>query len=156
MMKDIKNIAVAAASLFLMAAAAPSAMAEGPISAFIGHWRVVRVAVSDAGVQALADNDPSLMGKRLTFTARQLSWDRPPTTGDVCTGPSFRPLDRLPRDVQPELRKLGMRQPVAYAVHCSAGDWGPGRDPVMYQGVAGALALPWYDGAVLMLARDPG
>ncbi|MGW5959072.1 hypothetical protein [Methylorubrum thiocyanatum] len=131
------------------------AMAGNPISDFTSHWRVARVAVPDNGVQALVDDDPSLMGKRLTFTSTRLAWDRTPSTGDVCTGPSFEPLERVPPDVQPELRKLGMRRPVAYAVRCQSGTWGPGRDHVIYRGAAGALAIPWYDGAVLMLVRAP-
>lgn len=141
--------------LVVMTTGMLSAMAGEPISAFTGHWRVARVAVSDVGVQALGNDDPSLMGKRLTFTPARLAWDSTPSTSDVCTGPSFQPLDQSPPDVLPELRKLGMRQPVAYAVHCQTGAWGPGRDPIIYRGAAGALALPWYDGVVLMLVREP-
>ncbi|MCJ2139025.1 hypothetical protein [Methylobacterium sp. E-066] len=131
------------------------AIAGDPISAFTGHWRVARVAVSDIGVQALGNDDPSLLGKRLTLTSTRLARNRTPSTGDVSEGPDFQPLERLPPDVQPELRKLGMRQPVAYAVHCQTGTWGPGRDTVIYRGTAGALDLPWYDGAVMMLVREP-
>lgn len=147
--------AIAATAILILAAAGMlPATAGEPMSAFTGHWRVARVAVSDEGVQALGDDDPSLMGKRLTFTTSQLAWDRTPTTGDVCIDPSFEPLGRRPPDLQPALRKLGMRQPVAYAVRCRSGSWGPGPDPVLFRGVAGALALPWYDGAVLMLVRQ--
>ncbi|MFC6792163.1 hypothetical protein ACFQE0_22835 [Methylobacterium komagatae] len=155
MAKTDRLIPVAAAVVMGMGMGIVPAMAGDPISAFTGHWRVAKVAVPDIGVQALADNDPSLMGKRLTFTSTRLAWDRTPSTGDVCEAPDFQPLERLPPDVQPELRKLGMRQPVAYAVHCQSGMWGPGRDPVIYRGAAGALALPWYDNAVMMLVREP-
>lgn len=142
------------AMLVGMAAGMGPAMAGDPMGAFTGHWRIARVAVSDVGVQALGDDDPSLMGKRLTFTSTRLAWDRTPSTDDVCLNPDFQALERLPPDMQPELRKLGMRRPVAYAVHCRTGTWGPGRDPVIYRGAAGALALPWYDGAVMMLVRE--
>ncbi len=145
----------ATAMLVVSVAGMLPAMAGEPVSAFTGYWRVARVAVPDAGVQALADDDPSLMGKRLTFTSMRLAWDRAPMTGDVCTGPSFEPLERLPPDLQPGFRKLGMRRPVAYAVHCQSGTWGPGRDPIIYRGAAGALALPWYDNAMMMLVREP-
>ncbi|MFK5595891.1 hypothetical protein ACFZ8E_02625 [Methylobacterium sp. HMF5984] len=147
---------VATATLIAMAAAMPPAMADESMSAITGHWHVAKVAVPDSGVQALVDNDPSLMGKRLTFTSAQLVWNQMPSTGDVCTSPSFEQLDQLSQDVRPELRKLGMRQPVAYTLHCRSGGWGPSREPTIYQGAAGALALPWYDGTMLMLVRDPG
>jgi hypothetical protein len=146
----------AMAMVIAVSAGTSPAMAGEPMSAFAGHWRVARVAVYDTGVQALVDDDPSLMGKRLTFTSARLAWDLTPSTGDVCTDPDFQPLERLPPDGQPELRKLGMRQPVAYLVHCRTGTWGPGRDTIIYRGAAGALALPWYDGAMMMLVREPG
>lgn len=31
----------------------------------------------------------------------------------------------------------------------------PSRNTIVYRGAAGALALPWYDGAMLMLVREP-
>ncbi|MCJ2074005.1 hypothetical protein MKK75_35335 [Methylobacterium sp. J-030] len=156
MTKWEKLRSASAAMLVGMAAGMHPAIAGEPQSSFTGHWRVARVAVSDLGVQALVDDDPSLMGKRLTFTSARLAWDQTPSTGDVRAGPDFQPLERLPSDAQPELRKLGMHRPVAYVVHCQTGTWGPGRDPVIYRGAAGALALPWYDGAVMMLVREPG
>ena len=155
MARRIRLRQAAMAMLVVMAAGTSSAMDGDSMSAFTGHWRVASVAVPEVGVQALGDDDPSLMGKRLTFTSARLAWDRTPSTGDVCTVPDFQPLERLPADVQPELRKLGMRQPVGYVVHCRTGTWGPGRNPVIYRGAAGALALPWYDGAMMMLVRDP-
>jgi hypothetical protein len=109
-MTKSKKLRSAVTAMLVLTAAMRPAMAGDPMGAFTGHWRVARVAVSDVGVQALGDDDPSLVGKRLTFTSTRLAWDRTPSTGDVCLSPEIQPLERLPPDVQPELRKLGMRQ----------------------------------------------
>lgn len=147
----MKSLGIGAA--VLCAATTPVLAQSGPMG-FTGHWRVAGVAVSDTGVQALSDNDPSLMGKRLTFTLQRLAWDRPTSTNDSCVGPIFTRLSRMPSaDLQPELRKLGMREPVAYRLRCGSGSWGPGNGMVVYQGAAGAIAMPWYDGGVLKLVR---
>ncbi|TXC72754.1 hypothetical protein FSB78_04655 [Sphingomonas ginsenosidivorax] len=123
-------------------------------AAFAGHWRVAGVAVSDTGVQALADNDPSLMGKRLTFSQARLAWDQPPATRDACVSPSFRRLATpAPAGLRPQLRKLGLPRPTAFAIRCRSGSWGPGDRPVVYRGAGGVLAMPWYDGGVLKLVR---
>ncbi|MDQ0444351.1 hypothetical protein QO016_003861 [Methylobacterium persicinum] len=45
--------------------------------------------------------------------------------------PDFQPLERLLPNVQPEVRKLGMRRPVAYVVRSRYGTWGPSRAPVI-------------------------
>ncbi|WP_237481391.1 hypothetical protein [Lichenibacterium dinghuense] len=137
----------------LFAVAVPAIGADGS-TAFTGHWQVAGVAVPDAGIQALTNNDPSLMGKRLTFTPQRLNWDQPTSTNDVCMGPTFTRLStRPPVDLLPQLRKLGMRQPVAYTLRCRSGSWGPGDQTNVYLGAAGSIAMPWYDNGVLRLIR---
>ncbi|GAB5339644.1 hypothetical protein GIW50_08550 [Pseudomonas syringae] len=140
----------------LLLSVATSVMAADAPSNFIGNWRVAGVAVSANGVQALGDNDPSLMGKRLTFTPQRLAWDQPTATNDACAEPT---LDRLqampPAELQPQLRQLGMRHPVAYMLRCGSGTWGPGDQMTVYLGAAGAVAMPWYDGGVLKLVKLP-
>jgi hypothetical protein len=142
-----------------MAAALGAAPATGQtgnaLSAFAGHWRVAGVAVSDYGVQALADNDPSLMGKRLTVSPAGLAWKRTPSTKDFCANPRFtRIRTAAPAELRPQLRKLGLPRPTAFAIHCASGSWGPDTRPVLYRGADDALAMPWYDGGVLKLTRD--
>lgn len=138
-------------------ASAPPAIAQpaGGAAAFAGHWRVAGVAVADDGVQALTDNDPSLVGKRLTFSPDRLAWDQPPATRDTCLRPTFRRLaTSAPRALGPQLRKLGLPRPTPFAIRCQSGSWGPGATPVVFRGAGGTLALPWYDGGVLKLVRE--
>lgn len=154
MVSTMKPRALAMAALIASGAATQAGALSGGMNAFAGTWRVAGVAVPDAGVQALSDNDPSLMGKRLTFTPARLAWNQPPATGDVCTGPKFeRTGTPPPPALRPQLRKLGMRAPVGYALHCRSGSWGPETVPLLYVGEAGAVAMPWYDGGMLKLVR---
>lgn len=152
-MKKIVNSGAA-----MLLCVATSVMSADMPSSFIGDWRVAGVAVSDNGVQALVDDDPSLMGKRLSFRSPRLTWDQPRVTNDICEGPSFTRLPTKPSaELKPQLRKLGMRQPVAYVLRCGSGKWGPESDMTVYLGAAGAIIMPWYDGGVLKLVQvnDP-
>lgn len=145
---------IMSSGMALLIGIATPAMAANVSSSFQGHWRVAAVAVSEAGVQAMGDNDPSLMGKRLTFSPQRLAWDQPTITNDVCVGPTFTRLPIMPpADLRAQLHKLGMRKPVAYAVRCRSGNWGPDGRTTVFLGAAGAVAMPWYDGGLLKLVR---
>ncbi len=126
-------------------------------SPFYGHWQVAGVAVSNSGVQALTDNDPSLMGQRLSASEALLAWDQPVVTGDTCTKPRFTKTPALPSlEQQERLAKLGMQPAIAYAVACQSGDWGPeGKgSPTFFLSPRGDLGLSWYDGGMLKLTRS--
>lgn len=142
------------------AAQAPLQAKHQPLetSAFYGHWRVTGVAVSDSGIQALVDNDPSLMSRGLSFTHESLAWDASANAAeDTCTGPVFKKLAALPgAEQQPQLHKLGIRKAVPYDVHCQSGSWGPvdGESPAFFLAPDGSLALLWYDGGMLKLVKN--
>lgn len=139
-----------AASLATVAVAQPM----DATTAFAGHWRVKGVAVSDNGVQALSDNDPSLMGRGLTFSRARLAWDRPSTTHDNCLNPRFTRLRTpAPAALRSQLHKLGLPRPTPFLIRCQSGSWGPGDSAMIFRGAGGALAMPWYDGGLLKLAR---
>ncbi|WP_342650471.1 hypothetical protein [Pseudomonas sp. REB1044] len=133
--------------------AKPSAT-EAQGFSFDGRWSVAGVAVSDDGVQALVDNDPSLMNETLTFSAKLLKWDAPQGSGDTCSQPVINTISTAPdEDARALLDKLGLHDTTAYSVHCETGHWGPvqGASPTFYSNAAGDLALVWYDGALLKL-----
>jgi len=138
-----------------LAATGVTAQTAGGAAAFAGQWRVTGVAVADSGVQALSDNDPSLMGKRLTFSRKRLTWNQPTATHDSCINPRFTRLGTpAPVDLRPQLRKLGLPRPTSFAIRCQSGSWGPSDTAIVFRGAGGTLALPWYDGGVLKLARQ--
>ncbi len=150
---QIQRLAIISAIALTSATPAVAQPADGS-AAFAGHWRVAGVAVSDSGVQALTDNDPSLVGKGLTFNAKGLAWDQPSATRDSCLRPTFRRLATpAPAALRPQLRKLGLPRPTPFAIRCQSGSWGPRATPVIFRGAGGTLALPWYDGGVLKLVR---
>ena len=152
-MLKTRILTIASAASILAVAPAVAQSGTGT-TAFVGHWRVAGVAVSSHGVQALADNDPSLMGKRLTFSTALLAWDQPPSTHDTCLDPQFTRLGTpVPTELRSQLRKLGLPRPTPFAIHCRSGYWGPA-EHVIFRGAGGALALPWYDGGVLKLVRQ--
>lgn len=149
-----KILTITALAAALGAAPATGQTGNG-LSAFAGHWRVSGVAVSDEGVQALADNDPGLMGKALTVSPARLAWNRTPVTKDVCVRPRFTRIQTpAPAELRPQLRKLGLPRPTAFALHCASGSWGPDVRPVFYRGAGNALAMLWYDGGLLKLTRE--
>ncbi|WP_231993955.1 MULTISPECIES: hypothetical protein [Pseudomonas syringae group] len=127
-------------------------------SALYGSWHVAGVAVSDSGVQALEDNDPSFMGRRLSFNHDQLAWKASAgSTEDVCKGPVFHKLPTISgAELEPQLHKLGIEKAVPYGVECTSGSWGPldKESPVFFLAQNGSLALSWYDGGMLKLVRD--
>ncbi|MBA1189347.1 hypothetical protein G7Z99_09855 [Pseudomonas entomophila] len=126
------------------------------ISTFQGDWKVTGVAVSDTGVQALQDDDPTLMGKQASFTPEALTWVPADSAEDACKQPTFRKLTVAPdADVQARLDKLGLSRATPYSVRCGSGNWGPmgEEDPAFFVGADGALGLPWYDGGLLKLTR---
>ena len=151
----MKTYAVIAAVILATAGSCiPVVAAPGPLHGLAGHWRVIGVAVSNSGAQALADNDPSLMGRGLSFTPAGLGWDQPTPTKDSCLSPRFERLDRVPPvELEPQLRKLGMPRPTFYAVRCRAGSWGPDTNATLFLGRGGVIAMPWYDGGLLKLTR---
>lgn len=109
------------------ASAAPSTVSA---AAFAGRWKIAGVAVPNTGVQALQDNDPSLMGKRLTFSPAALAWDQAAVTNDQCNAPRFTRLSApAPRDLRAQLRKLGFPQPHGLRRPMSFGSLRPGRQP---------------------------
>ncbi|UQW73940.1 hypothetical protein [Pseudomonas avellanae] len=127
-------------------------------SALYGSWRVAGVAVSDSGVQALEDNDPRFMGRRLGFNHEQLAWQASAdSTEDVCKAPVFQRLPAMSGvGLEPQLHKLGIERAVPYGVECKSGNWGPfdQESPVFFLAQDGSLALSWYDGGMLKLVRD--
>ncbi|RMV69762.1 hypothetical protein ALP06_04765 [Pseudomonas coronafaciens pv. atropurpurea] len=127
-------------------------------NALYGSWHVAGVAVSDSGVQALETDDPSLMGRRLSFSHDQLAWKAPTdSTEDVCRGPVFHKLPAMSgAELEPQLHKLGIEKAVLYGVECKSGSWGPfdKETPVFFMAQDGSLALSWYDGGMLKLVRD--
>lgn len=142
--------AALAASFAAMATARPT----DQMKAFAGHWRVTGVAVSDDGVQALSANDPSLIGKGLTVSNARLAWDRPTATHDSCLNPRFTRLGTsAPAALRSQLRELGLPRPTSFSIRCQSGSWGPGDSAMIFRGSGGVLAMPWYDGGLLKLAR---
>ncbi|OCX18520.1 hypothetical protein [Pseudomonas graminis] len=127
-------------------------------NALYGSWHVAGVAVSDSGVQALEDNDPSFMGRRLSFNHDQLAWKASAdSTEDVCNGPVFHKLPAMSgAELKPQLHKLGIEKAVPYGVECKTGSWGPldKESPAFFLAQDGTLALSWYDGGLLKLIRD--
>lgn len=127
-------------------------------SALYGSWHVAGVAVSDSGVQALGDDDPSFMGRRLNFNHDQLAWKASTdSTEDVCKGPVFHKLPAMTgAELEPQLHKLGIEKAVRYSVECTSGSWGPfdKETPAFFLAQDGSLALSWYDGGLLKLVRD--
>lgn len=126
------------------------------ISTFQGDWKVTSVAVSDTGVQALQDNDPTFMGKHASFTPDALAWVPADSAEDACKQPTFRKLTVAPdADVQGRLDKLGLSRATPYSVRCGSGSWGPmgEEDPAFFVGADGTLGLVWYDGGLLKLTR---
>ncbi|WP_054087251.1 MULTISPECIES: hypothetical protein [Pseudomonas syringae group] len=127
-------------------------------SVFYGSWHVAGVAVSDSGVQALGDDDPSFMDRRLSFNHDQLAWKASAgSTEDMCKGPVFHKLPAMSgAELEPQLRKLGMEKAVRYGVECKSGSWGPlnKERPTFFLAQDGSLALSWYDGGLLKLVRD--
>lgn len=132
--------------------------AQPETSFFYGKWRVAGVAVSDEGVQALEDNDPGLMGRRVDFTHDLLAWNSSlNTTEDTCRGPVLKPLPTASTDEeQSQLQKLGIHNSMPYGVHCNSGNWGliDELSPTFFLAPDGSLALFWYDGGMLKLVRD--
>ncbi|AKF52680.1 hypothetical protein PsyrH_19720 [Pseudomonas syringae pv. syringae HS191] len=127
-------------------------------SVLYGSWHVAGVAVSDSGVQALGDDDPSFMGRRLSFNHDQLAWKASAnSTEDVCKGPVFHKLPPISgAELEPQLHKLGIEKAVRYSVECKSGSWGPfdKETPAFFLAQDGSLALSWYDGGLLKLVRD--
>lgn len=145
---------LAAAALTASCAGVGNAQPTDETIAFTGQWRVTGVAVSDNGVQALDENDPSLMGKQLTITRARLVWDQPTATRDSCLNPRFvRLRTPAPMALRPQLRKLGLPRPTSFSIRCGSGSWGPGGNALVFRGAGGVLAMPWYDGGLLRLAR---
>lgn len=154
-------------ALSLAAAVAPCApvqaqRATSPAAptarSFHGHWQVAGVAVSDVGVQALAKDDPSYMGRRLTFTPDRLSWDRPrPISTEVpCTTPRIMPAaNASDAESRAIIRRLGAGATRSYSVACGTGSWGPVAPPAgaMLAFRDGTVGLWWYDGGLLTLRR---
>ncbi|RMT27411.1 hypothetical protein ALP50_05240 [Pseudomonas syringae pv. spinaceae] len=122
-------------------------------SALYGSWHVTGVAISGSGVQALADDDPSFMGRHLSFNHDQLAWKASTDlTEDVCKAPIFHKLPAMSgTEPEPQLRKLGIEKAVRYSVECKSGSWGPfdKETPVFFLAKNGSLALSWYDGGLL-------
>ncbi|WP_407316034.1 hypothetical protein [Pseudomonas sp. nanlin1] len=149
-------------SALLMAACSsapstPSKPNAQDASPFYGRWQVAGVAVSNSGIQALTDNDPSLMGQRLSVSEALLAWEQPVVTGDTCSKPRFIQTAALPSlEQQERLAKLGMQPAIAYAVACQSGDWGPEGQgsPTFFLTSRGELGLSWYDGGMLKLTRS--
>ncbi|MBJ9978395.1 hypothetical protein IAE35_23680 [Pseudomonas sp. S75] len=133
---------------------AKSAAIEAKGFSFDGRWTVAGVAVSDDGVQALVDDDPSLMNKTLTFSPESLKWDSEGGNSDTCSQPVINALTANPNEENSALlEKLGMHDTTSYSVHCETGSWGPvmGANPTFYTTQSGDLALVWYDGGLLKL-----
>lgn len=157
-----KMLVALAIALGATAIAAPASSRAAPPAQtarqLYGHWQVVGVAVSDNGVQALSTNDPSYMGRRLTFTAAHLSWDKPKhgATEAPCNQPTIRPV---PRDNDPDaratVRRIGGPALRAFAVSCIAGSWGPaeGTSPTLLAMPDGTIEMWWFDGGLLKLRR---
>ncbi|WP_312936281.1 hypothetical protein [Pseudomonas sp.] len=126
--------------------------------ALSGNWHVAGVAVPDTGVQALADDDPQVMGWRLRFSHDRLEADkRQGLVDDTCTQPTFQAVaSTSDADTTAQLRKLGVDQATAYSVICKSGSWGPSDadTATFFKGVDGTLALRWYDNGMFKLVRD--
>lgn len=146
---------LATAALAASCAAVAVAQPKDATMGFAGHWRVTGVAVSDDSVQALSDNDPSFMGKRLTVSSSRLAWDKPTVTHDSCVNPRFTRLGTpAPAELRAQLRKLGLPRPTSFSIRCQSGSWGPGDGGMIFRGAGGVFAMPWYDGGLLKLARQ--
>jgi hypothetical protein len=101
-------------------------------SRLAGAWRVVKVDLEPATVQALRENDPEDMGAILEITPDRLSWR--PGKGkaftDVCDGPS--------------LATDG-------SVACDTGVFGYAGAKLKI--IGSRIRLGWYDNAILTLER---
>lgn len=145
---------LATAAIGVSCAALATAQPTNATMAFAGHWQVTGVAVSDDGVQALSDNDPSLMGKKLAFSRLRLAWDQQTVTHDSCLNPRITRLaTSAPAVLRSQLRKLGLPRPTSFSIRCLSGSWGPGGSAMIFRGAGGVLAMPWYDGGLLKLTR---
>ncbi|WP_156457990.1 hypothetical protein [Sphingomonas sp. Leaf412] len=131
-----------------------------------GKWKVVGVAPGD-GVQAMAKDDPAYMGRVIDMSADRLAWEGPAEggamVGDRCDGPVTQHLTGATAktyDVQfaAQLKALGVTPGDPHGIECDSGNWGPeaAGGATLYAQGNDVLALSWYDGVVLKLARQSG
>lgn len=138
--------------------------AQIDFGALAGTWKVAAVATGD-GVQALVPDDPAYMGREVTISGDRLAWVDAAKAGaatldDVCdlpvtarqTGTAATNYDT---QFAPQLKKLSIARPDPHAVECDRGNWGPeaAGGAILFPAGKDALAMSWYDGAVLKLIR---
>lgn len=135
-------------------------------AALQGEWRVVAQTVSGDGVQAYSDNDPALIGARLSISDNGASWagTASPLTGaceeayfDGETGGAALAAARDGHAAS--FRRVGVAVDGMRDLHflCTGerSNWGPSGEElrVMLLG-DGRLVVPWFDNLLLILARD--
>jgi len=111
----------------------PTQQDADALSRLAGAWRVVKVGVRPAPVQALVENDPEDMGAVLDIAPERLSW-RPGKGAaftDVCESP------RLAADG---------------SIGCAKGAFGYAGAKLKV--IGSRIRLDWYDNAILTLKRQ--
>lgn len=131
----------------------PLLAATPDYAALEGSWRVDAVHVDRSGIQAVVENDPQYMGAEVTFSPDKILWNkgtqqRPvdPATDNCMKKPTLTPAE----ENDPE---QGYQVPGGFNVICGDEPWGPGA--VVTVPVKGTLTLYWYDGAILVLKKEP-
>jgi hypothetical protein len=151
--------------------ATPAALPADPAASQVdfamlaGKWKVVGVAPGD-GVQAMVKDDPTYMGRMIDISADRLAWAEPEaaggaTVGDRCdvpvtqrlTGAAAKTYDA---EFAAQLKALGVTPGDPHGIECDTGNWGPeaAGGATLYAQGRDVLALSWYDGIVLKLARE--
>ncbi|USW03716.1 hypothetical protein ACTACV_27335 [Pseudomonas syringae] len=122
-----------------------------------GRWEVISATVGNGRIQSLSNDDPSLMGKRLSITATRLFWDHVQNATDApCEKPSIKPTRRdNDADARATVRKAGGPALSAFSVACESGSWGPNKapSPTILAMPDGSIAIWWFDNGLLRLRR---
>jgi hypothetical protein len=134
----------------------PAPSAPFAIEQIVGTWQVVGVQVAGGPIQALVNDDPTYMGRRLTISASRIAWAaKGSARGESCDTPSVQALgsslDNALGDTPPQDMAAALRATPAYTVACQEKDWGPSSGAVLAYPAEGELVLSWYDNAVLRL-----
>lgn len=151
------------ASLFLFLCSMPFARADIALadSWYQGNWRVVRVRVSEAGVQARSNNDPAFMNKVLRVNERLISF-----INERCLGPRLQFKKTTLRawfndkfDASPDdfgIIENDEKSVVQLSMSCEKGGIGPqamGHSSIVQLNDR-TIALNYYDGTLLLLTRS--
>jgi hypothetical protein len=144
---------------------------EFRVDRLVGRWKITKAHVSAEGVQAAAENDPSIIGSEFALTTEEMKWVSKASDSffgsDVCTKPIAGPQSSI-------VEKESAASLIAAAKHwaiapasrgklhrfgCNnGGSWGPDSAgaSLFYEVGKSQIIMQWFDGVTLLVERQAG